>query len=303
MSSRIGRGGVVLALGLGAAGLVLAQSGSGAGKRRSGGSGGTTPARRAPDREAIKARLRGIVREARSRSETIRKSPHGPFSALLARHVKDGRVSYKGFRADEAKLDAYLATLAAADTAAMSRDEKMAFWINAYNAYTIKLILKKYPDITSIKDFWRPWKGHYWKAGGREINLSDMEHEVLRKMGDPRIHAAINCASFSCPDLANEAYVAPLLDDQLAKAMRVFLASPEKGFRAASEPGRIYGTNHNVYLSKIFSWFAADFGPNQAAQLAAIRPYLPEAGRAFLDRHRGEIRVNYMPYDWKLNGE
>lgn len=228
---------------------------------------------------------------------------HQPFDRLLRAHVEDGHVDYAGFQREEAALDAYLARLAVTDLRKLSRAGRKALWINAYNAFTIKLILREYPGIRSIKSFWGPWDKRDWLVNGNLRTLNEMEHEILRPMGDPRIHAAIVCASISCPDLAGEAYVEERLDEQLDAAMRRFLAHPEKGFRAATEKGALYGVNHNVYLSKIFSWFAGDFGGSEDEILAYLDPFLPEAGRDFLREHPRDRRVRYFAYDWNLNGE
>jgi len=131
-------------------GAALAQAGSGSSRRA--GSGG----RRAPRRvAATKAVEKG--------------SPHAAFTALLAKHVQDGRVSYRGFQEDEAALDRYLGYFARTDPSGLSHKEQLAFWINAYNAFTIKLILQKYPDIKSIKDFWGPWDKRDWVVNGRKV--------------------------------------------------------------------------------------------------------------------------------------
>ncbi len=238
-----------------------------------------------------------------AQAAAVAAGPHAPFTALLQKYVQNGHVNYAGFKKEEAQLDKYLEYFAKTNPETLPRDEKMAFYINAYNAYTVKLILRKYPNIKSIKDFWGPWDKRDWAINGKKTTLSDIEHQVLRKMGDPRIHVAINCASGSCPDLRSEAFVASRLDAQLDDAMRLFLASKTKGFRAASEPGRLYGTNHNVYLSKIFSWFAQDFGNSEEEILNYIQPWLPEDGKKFLQEHQGNISVSYMDYDWSLNGE
>ena len=230
-------------------------------------------------------------------------SPHAPWTALLREHVKDGVVDYAGFQADEASLDAYLQVLAATDPAALGRDRKLAFWINAYNAFTVKLILKRYPDIRSIKDYWSPWAGEDWVVGGKPVSLDTIEHKVLRSMGEPRIHVAIVCASVSCPDLASEAYEAETLDAQLTAAMERFLANPTKGMKVGREKGLLYGWSDVVRLSKILSWFGDDFGPDQASRLRFLEPYMSEEQRSFVTEHAATLKVDYFGYDWSLNGK
>lgn len=230
-------------------------------------------------------------------------SLHAPFSALLATHVKDGRVSYRGFAADREALARYVRSLAPVDPSTLSRSGQLAFWINAYNAFTIDLILGKYPGIRSIKEFWGPWDRDDWTVGGRKVTLNHIEHEVLRKMGDPRIHAAIVCASISCPDLASEAYEPERIEEQLDSAMRRFLADPTKGMKVGTEKGRLWGENHVAYLSKIFSWFQDDFGADPRAVLARLEPSMTPEQRDFVRKHREALVVRYFDYDWNLNGE
>ena len=172
-----------------------------------------------------------------------------------------------------------------------SRREKMAFWINVYNIFAVKMVVDHYP-LDSIKDagglFGSVWKKEAGRVGGRPTTLHRIEHEILRKMGDPRIHAAIVCASVSCPDLRREAYVPQRLDEQLDDQMRRFRANRGKGLRAEG---------NTVYLSSIFKWFAEDF-----ERFGGVRAYLsryaPPAARAALQH--GEIE--YLDYDWDLNG-
>ncbi len=244
----------------------------------------------AQDREGCPHELQAAAEDAGS---------HAIFDALLRSFVIDGVVDYRCFKQHEAELDRYLAQLDATNPENLLRDAKVAFWINAYNACTIKLILESYPDIESIRDLSRPWKREAWSIGGKLYSLDQMENAILRKY-DPRIHFAIVCASFSCPDLQAEAFVGSRLDAQLEAATRAFVADEAKGFRAASEPGALWGTNHNVYFSSIFNWYEADFS---AGLVEFVKPYLPEAARAFVDEHGEELSIRFMDYDWSLNGQ
>lgn len=229
---------------------------------------------------------------------------HAPLDRLLGAHVADGRVSYRCLKRDEAVLDGYLATLAGTDPAALPAEERLALWIDAYNAFTLKLILGHYPGIASIKDIPGRWDRKDWRVGGTAYSLGEIEHEVLRKrFAEPRIHFAIVCASRSCPDLAAEAYVAPRIDAQLDRQARRFLADETKGFRARTEPGRLWGENHTVYLSPIFQWFSEDFARAAGSAVAFVRPLVPDDGRAFIDAHRDDLSIRWLDYDWSLNGE
>ncbi len=230
-------------------------------------------------------------------------SPHADFSNLLGRYVRGGRVDYAGFKADEAALDTYLEVLARTNPRRLGRPEALAFWINAYNAFTVKLILKSYPGIKSIKDYWQPWDKKEWRIGGELVSLGHIEHDILRKMGEPRIHAAINCASVSCPDLAPEAYVVDRLEEQLSEAFRRFVQDPRKGMSVGVEKGTFYGESQVVRLSSIFSWFAEDFGGRPEAVLRFLEPSMTREQREFVATYRAALKVKYFDYDWTLNGK
>ena len=178
---------------------------------------------------------------------------HNPWNDLLQKHVtKDGIVNYKGFKKERAKLLTYITSLGKNmpnDT--WSKDEKLAYWINAYNAMTVDLILRNYPT-KSIKDISKPWNQRLWKLGEKWYNLDEIEHKILRKMNEPRIHFAINCASFSCPPLLNEAFTAEKLEQQLTQVTKVFLADSKRNTI----------TQDKLEISKIFKWFSKDFKQN-----------------------------------------
>ncbi len=227
---------------------------------------------------------------------------HASFDALVRAFVRNGAVDYRCFHTHEAALDAFLATLGRTDPDALSRDAALALWINAYNAFTIKLILSRYPRIGSIKDIPRRWDRRDWVVGGRRYSLNDIEHEILRKeFVEPRIHFAIVCASASCPTLAAEAYVAGRLDEQLNRAARGFLADPSRGVRLEVEQPGSDGGRARVYLSAIFKWFREDFETRAGSLIDFILPYLPPQDRAVLDRRRNDVSIRFLPYDWSLN--
>lgn len=230
-------------------------------------------------------------------------SIHAPFDRLLRAYVHDGFVEYGCFKQHEGILDAYRSTLAETDPSGLSRDERMALWINAYNAFTIKMILERYPGIRSIKQISDRWSRARWIVGGKVYSLGQIEHEILGKQfADPRFHFAIVCASLSCPILASEAYEAEKLDEQLTTAARRFLADSGKGSRTATEKGLVFGYNHRLYLSKVFKWAADDFIGAHGSVVDAITPYLDKQDRAFVKQHRRELSIRYLPYDWSLNG-
>ncbi len=177
-----------------------------------------------------------------------------------------------------------------------TRGEQLAFWINAYNILTIDLVRRNYP-VESIRDigsfFFPVWEREAGTIGGRSYTLNEIEHEILRPLGDPRIHAAIVCASTSCPQLRREPYEANRIDDQLDDAVRAFLSSPEKGFRLEEETS-------TVRLSRIFDWFADDFD-SEGGVLTFVRRYAPGSAMEWLVRNSDEVEVEYLDYDWRLN--
>ncbi|MDP4581832.1 MAG: DUF547 domain-containing protein [Saprospiraceae bacterium] len=218
---------------------------------------------------------------------------HGEWDVLVKKHVsKNGMVDYQGFLKDKKQLQVYLDKLSAnRPTSKWSKNEKMAFWINAYNAFTVKLILDNYP-IKSIKDIKRgiPFVNSVWDIafipmGKEKIDLNYIEHTILRKeFKDPRIHAAINCASFSCPLLRNEAYYASRLDEQLNDAMRKFVNDSQRNQLDKS----------NIKISKIFSWFAGDFKLNGSSVVDYLNKYAKK-------RVQSNAKIDFLEYQWELN--
>ncbi|MBF0311508.1 MAG: DUF547 domain-containing protein [Magnetococcales bacterium] len=216
------------------------------------------------------------------------------YAGLLQRHLKPKMIKgitlnaldYRAMAHDPA-LPGTMEALSHFSLANLTtREEKLAFFINAYNLLAIKIVLDHRP-LESIKDagylLTPVWKMEAGSVGGQMVTLHHIEHEVLRPMGEPRIHMAIVCASLSCPNLSPEPYTAARLDDQLSRQTREFLNDPVKGLRI---------NGHQVRLSRIFSWFEEDFAP------------LPD----FLRRYRPDLPQNAsfkadLPYDWSLNGE
>lgn len=226
------------------------------------------------------------------------------WDALLKRYVdENGNVNYAGWKqsaADVQALEAFLGHLSSANpNAQASQAAKLAFWINAYNAVTVHGILREYPT-TSIRNHtakligYNIWDDLLLTVGGKPYSLNQMEHEVLRKMGEPRIHFAIVCASRSCPRLLSEAYTAEKLDAQLTANTKVFFANP--GNFQYDVAGRKF------QLSSILDWFGEDFGRDQAAQLRTIAPYLPSR-EAYDAAIANSVSVSHLDYDWGLNDQ
>jgi hypothetical protein len=189
-------------------------------------------------------------------------------------------------------------SLAMCDPAKLAtREEKLAFWVNAYNVLAIDVVASHWP-IASIKDvgsFLFPvWTKTAGQIHGKPYTLDQIENQELRPLGDPRIHAAIVCASVSCPALAREPYMAAQIDVELDGAFARFVANPEKGF--AIERGA-----ELIRLSSIFKWFAEDF-EKQGGVPTMISRYLGADDRAWLEAHGASAKREYLPYDWRVNG-
>ena len=220
---------------------------------------------------------------------------HSLFDALLKQHVAVGLVDYDAF-ARAPTFPRYLSALDAAPVDELPVSERLAFWINAYNVLAIDVVVAHYP-VASIRDagsLLRPvWKRPAGRIGGRTRSLDEIEHGILRPLGDPRVHAALVCASTSCPSLRREPYEAARIDAQLDDALRRFLADRRKGAAFDPAAGRLL-------LSRIFAWFEEDFA-SRGGVLAFVLPRLPEEIRAAVAAGPGAVRVEHFDYDWRLN--
>lgn len=235
------------------------------------------------------------------------------WDALLQKYVKwlpDGkqsRMDYRALSADRAALQGVLAQWSAvtpSQFAAFSREQQMAFFINAYNGFTAELILTRYPGIKSIKDvgslLQSPWKNKFFTLLGEQHHLDWIEHEQLRpKYNDPRVHAAVNCASLGCPALRPDAFTATRLDAQLADGMTRFMGDRTRN-RYNAQTGKLE-------VSAIFKWFHEDFEKGQRgfAKLEDVFAFYADqladdaAGR---DKLRAKtVAISYLDYDWSLN--
>jgi hypothetical protein len=216
------------------------------------------------------------------------------FGELLATHLRAGGVDYSGFKAEEQKLDFYLSILEKTDPESLDRNEQFAFYINAYNAWTIKLVLTRYPGVKSIKDigslFQSPWKKKIVRLNGKTFSLDEIEHQILRpRFKDPRVHFAINCASKGCPPLLSEPYRGATLDAQLHKVTHDFLNAPEN-YRLEGD---------TFWVSSLFKWFSEDFGDDV---VGFYRTYAEGTLKTLLEERHGRLKLKYLDYDWSLNG-
>lgn len=229
---------------------------------------------------------------------------HSGWDKLLRKYVdKDGYVNYRSWHAsssDRQALSGYLNSLSQANPqASVTKDAKLAFWINAYNAVTVHGILREYPT-SSIRNHtaklfgYNIWKDLQLYVGGRAYSLEAIEHQTLRKMGEPRIHFAIVCASIGCPRLLNEAYTADKVQQQLEVNAKDFFGRAQN-FRYDAQGRRFY-------VSSILNWFADDFGSGQAVQLRTISKWLPSKAAQTTAR-AGTGSISYLDYNWNLNDQ
>ena len=230
------------------------------------------------------------VKDYQSEARPIK---HNVWDSLLRAHVdEDGWVDYEGIIRDSSKLNKYLHLLKTHHpNDKWSVNEQKAYWINAYNAYTVKLIVDHYP-IPSIKDIKKGipfintvWDIKFIHIEGATYDLNNIEHGILRpKFKDPRVHFAINCASFSCPALRNEAYKAKKLDKQLDDAARKFLADKNKNIITPTD----------IQISKIFSWYRTDFKTQSGNIIDFLNQYAPV-------KIEEDAKISYLDYNWSLN--
>ena len=220
---------------------------------------------------------------------------HQLWNELLKTNVKpNGQVDYKGFIREKPKLESYLKLLSenAPDRSKWSKNEQLAYWINVYNAYTVKLIVDFYPTksirdlgprikIPLIKDVWHH---KFFKIAGVDMSLDEVEHSILRKEFDePRIHFAINCASVSCPPLLNESFVASNLENQLMRVTTTFI----------NDPSRNKISSQSAQLSSIFSWFKGDF-----TKKGTLIEFLNRYSKVKISPN---ARISFLDYNWNLN--
>ena len=246
---------------------------------------------------------------------------HKAWDALLKKDIavvqggKTSQARYAGFKQDEAALKTYTDALGGVSDAqfkAFSKNQQMAFLINAYNAFTVQLILSKYPELKSIKDlggaFSSPWKQKFFKLLGSDSYLDQLEHEMLRKKGvydEPRVHYAVNCASIGCPALREEAFTADKLDAQLEEQAMRFLSDRSRN--------RYNAQRESIEVSKIFDWFKEDWqsgykGIGKAAAIVSREDYFGRYANLLSDKpgeqkliSEGKVPIRFLDYDWNLN--
>lgn len=219
---------------------------------------------------------------------------HSAFDTLLGRFVDAaGLVDYQGLRQQGAALDGYIASIAAAPFAELGRDEKLALLINAYNAFTLRLILDNYP-VASIRDIpsKKQWDDRRWVIGGETYSLNQIEHEQIRpKFIEPRIHFALVCAAVGCPKLRQDAYLGSRINEQLEEQTQQIHRSP-RWFRF--EPG-----DTSVALTQLYNWYGGDFTQVAGSPLEYAARYSTALGQAL--RSGKKPKIDWIDYDWALN--
>lgn len=224
---------------------------------------------------------------------------HSAFTKMLNLYVvesgAESTVNYTAFKNDELRLDSYLLEISNVSSQSFNKfspNEKLAFLINAYNAFTIKLILMNYP-VTSIKKiggiFSSPWKQRVFKLFGKEVHLDEIEHEMIRKgYSDPRVHFSLVCASVGCPSLASKAYTATNLSEVLEERTALFLSDKKRN--------RYDPQSKTLHLSPIFKWYGGDFEKESGSVVNFVKERM-----SFKDKIITE--TIFTDYDWSLNGK
>lgn len=207
------------------------------------------------------------------------------YNKFLSIYVSEkGNVNYDKIETNKSELYAIIAKFEKTQpTDKWSKNEKLAYYINAYNVYTLKIVIDNYPT-KSIKNIDNVWDKKFILSGKSKISLSDVEHKILRKMNEPRIHFAINCASFSCPNLLNEAYLPQTLDKQLETVTKSFINDKTKNTIAVNE----------IKVSEIFNWFGGDFKTKNTSVIDFINIY----STIKIDK---KAKIKYLDYNWSLN--
>lgn len=228
---------------------------------------------------------------------------HKLFTEILKENVEDGLVNYKALINNE-NFNNYLEQLSSTNPEKLNRNEKLAFWINAYNAFTIKVIIENYPleSITELHTGGKligfllgktVWDKEFITIYEKKYSLNFIEHEILRKTNEPRIHFAIVCASISCPALRNEAYEVEKIMSQLEEETKIFLNDTSRNIFNIDE--------READISQIFNWFDEDFGETDENILKFVSQYLPDNIKKDIQSNIEDWDVSYQSYNWDLN--
>jgi hypothetical protein len=230
---------------------------------------------------------------------------HQLFTEILQQYVHDGRVDYKNLKEDK-RLDDYIKKLSIANPDTIeNKNDRFAFWINAYNAYTLKVVCDNYP-VKSIKDLstgtsvlanllnTTVWDRELVIINHQKMTLNHVEHDIIRPIfNDPRAHFALVCAAISCPPLRSVAYEGFKLDNQLSDQGRVFFNYPDQNYFLLDKK--------EAHLSKIMDWYSKDFGKTDEDVLLYLTKFLPDKIANAIRSNPGDWKIEYNEYDWSLN--
>lgn len=232
------------------------------------------------------------------------KFSHAIFDRLLKKYVRRGKVNYNGFKKERKKLDNYLCRMAHTRvTKVKGWRARFAFWINAYNAVTIRAVLDRLPRSKAAQrkfsvaakklNFWKGWR---YQVSQRWLTLDQIEHAILRpKFKDPRLHFAIVCASIGCPSLANRAFTAKNLYRKMSRGTRSYLRSTGRGLKVDQ-------AKKTLHLSKLFNWFHKDFTQKPYKhRLLFVAKFAPKKHRKFIRANYKSLKLKWLNYSWKLN--
>jgi hypothetical protein len=235
--------------------------------------------------------------------KNISAQDHQLFTDVLKKYVKNGLVDYKNLKGNKI-FDKYLTQLSNTIPDKFNRDEKLTFWINAYNAFTLQVVTENYP-IESITDLHTGgkiigyllgktvWDKEFITINDKKYSLNDIEHKILRKMDEPRIHFSIVCASISCPELSNEAVETNTLERQLESQTSKFLKDKTRNSFDLK--------NRQANISEIFNWFDEDFGDSDENVLKFISKYVPKNISEDIKSNISKWEISYNDYNWNLN--
>lgn len=228
---------------------------------------------------------------------------HRLYSSLLKKHVRRGRVHYNGLKKQRKKLDMYLCRLAHTNSRKIrSRKARFAFWINAYNAITLRAVLDRLPAsraaqkrFSPARKKWNFWRGHAYQVSGKWRTLDQIENKWIRpRFRDARLHFALVCAASGCPYLLSKSYTGSRLNRMLNRNTRRYLRS--------KNGAKLNRSKKTLHLSKLFKWYKSDFEqkPHKHFVLFAAK-YLKKKDRAFVRKHYKTLKIKWIPYSWKLN--
>jgi len=229
---------------------------------------------------------------------------HSKFNNILKNHLQisgpQTLFNYHTLKGNSTELDTYNSELSAVkkkEFESWNSKQQLAFLINSYNSFTIKLIIDNYP-LKSIRDiggfFSSPWKKKFFTLLEEKQHLDHIEHGIIRvKFKESRIHFAVNCASLGCPPLYKEAFIADKLEEQLDSATKVFITNTSRN--------RIDTKNKRIYLSKIFKWYGGDFDKHNGSIMKFVSQYFDVSAEEKKQISQGKYKVSFLEYDWSLN--